>query len=187
MMLHFQRLNVPGSFCEYTWCSISRDRMHLVLSECKHDVPFPEIEWNLFSLSTNMMFPFQRSNGTCSLWAQTCCSLSRDWMNLFPLSTNMFHFRDPMHLVLSECIHDVPLPEIECTCVRNMGSCTKKPGCSLYGTCFSVCSWRFQGLKYWKPPFTPKQSVFKQSFSTLTENLPLHPNYLFLSLLKTCL
>ena len=116
--------------------------------------------------------PLQRLNVPGSFWAQTWCSLSRDQMEFVP----------------SEHKHHVPLPEIECTCVRNEGSCAKKPGCSLYGTCFSVCSWWFQGLKYCKPPFTPKQSfsVFKQSFSTLTENLPLHPNFFFfLPLLKT--
>ena len=153
LMFHFQRSHALGSLWAQTWCSTSRDRMELFLSEHKHDVPFPDIGWNLFLLSANMLF----------------------------------HFRDPVHLVLSECKHDVPFPEIECTCVRNVGSCAKKPGCSLNGICFDVCSWWFQGLKYWKPPFTPKQSfsVFKQSFSTLTENFPLHPNYLFLSLLKS--
>ena len=122
-------------------------------------------------LCAHMMFHF-RLNVPGSFWAQTWCSLSRDQMEFVP----------------SEHKHHVPLPEIECTCVRNEGSCAKKPGCSLYGTCFSVCSWWFQGLKYCKPPFTPKQSfsVFKQSFSTLTENLPLHPNFFFfLPLLKT--
>jgi len=136
-------------------------------------------------LCAHMMFHF-RLNVPGSFWAQTWCSLSRDRMEFVP----------------SEHKHHVPLPEIECTCVRNEGSCAKKPGCSLYGTCFSVCSWWFQGLKHCKPPFTPKQSfsVFKQSFSTLTENLPLHPCNLywkpplihtqtifFLSFLKTSL
>ena len=94
----FLNHHCPGSLSVQTWCSYSWTTIARVLSQCKHDVPIPEpplpgfcvhtwcstseTECTWFFLSTNMMFPFQRSNGICSLWAQTPCSTSRDWMHL---------------------------------------------------------------------------------------------------------